>query len=151
MDRQRLQRRDLSVKNLYPPRTRLSHSMCRCFSIFTVCGVVLLTVGSGRAADPGVEFFEKKIRPILIESCYECHSSGAKAVKGGLKLDTRTAILKGGDSGKVVLPGKPKESLLIEAVRYTNSDLKMPPKGKLPDAVIADLEKWIAMGAPASA
>src|SRR5262245_50761224 len=100
------------------------------------------------AADPGTEFFEKKIRPALVEHCYKCHSPEAKKPKGGLLLDTRDGIRKGGESGPAAVPGKPAESLLLKAVRYTDENLKMPPKGKLPDAVIADLEKWITMGAP---
>src|SRR5205823_4515254 len=92
-------------------------------------------------------FFEAKIRPVLVEHCYKCHSTEGKKQQGGLHLDTRDALRKGGDSGPVVVPGKPAESRLVKAVRYDDSDLKMPPKGKLPDAVIADLEKWIALGA----
>jgi hypothetical protein len=102
-----------------------------------------------RAAEPdaaGIEFFEKKIRPVLVEHCYECHSSKSSSFKGGLRLDVREAVLKGGDSGPVIVPGKPEESLLLKAVQY--EDLEMPPQGRLPEAVIADLKKWIAMGAP---
>src|SRR5262249_9698757 len=66
----------------------------------------------------------------------------------GLLLDTRDALRKGGDSGPAIVPGRPTESLLLKAVRHTSAELRMPPKGKLPDAVIADLEKWIALGAP---
>jgi hypothetical protein len=101
--------------------------------------------------DPkAVEFFEKKIRPVLTEHCYSCHSADAaakKKFKGGLLLDTRDGLLKGGDSGPVVTPGKPADSLLIQSLKY-GDDLKMPPKGKLPDAVVADFEAWVKMGAP---
>src|SRR5205809_1021395 len=108
------------------------------------CTLVLLAAaGTARAADPGTDFFESKIRPVLAEHCYRCHSTQARKQQGGLHLDTRDAIRKGGDSGPAVVPGKPDESLLLKAVRQTDPDLKMPPKGKLPDAVIADLEKWI--------
>jgi hypothetical protein len=101
------------------------------------------------AADPaGVEFFEKKIRPVLVRHCYPCHSAGANKHKGGLLLDTRAGLLKGGDSGPALLPGKPADSRLVRAVRYDDEALKMPPKGRLPDAVIADLERWIKIGAP---
>src|SRR5262249_45795940 len=103
---------------------------------------------SASAEDAGIEFFEKKIRPILVQHCYECHSAKAKKLKGNLRLDSRDGTRKGGDSGPVIVPGKPGNSLLLKAVRYADDELKMPPKGKLPDAVIADLEKWIAMGAP---
>jgi hypothetical protein len=96
----------------------------------------------------GVEFFEKKIRPVLVEHCYACHSSGAKKKQGGLLLDSREAVRDGGDSGPVVVPGKPDESLLIKAISYTDENLKMPPKGKLPAAIAADLAAWVKMGAP---
>jgi hypothetical protein len=98
----------------------------------------------------GVEFFEKKIRPVLTQHCAGCHSADAakaKKLKGNLFLDTRDGVLKGGDSGPAVVPGKPAESLLLKTLKY-DGDTQMPPKGKLPDAVIADFEKWIAMGAP---
>ena len=97
----------------------------------------------------GIEFFEKKVRPVLAEHCYECHSAGAKkGLKGGLALDSRAASRKGGDSGPAVVPGAPDESLLIEAVRFTDEALQMPPEGRLPAETIADLERWVAMGAP---
>ncbi len=98
-----------------------------------------------------VDFFEKKIRPVLADKCYKCHSEKAEKVRGGLLLDTREGIRRGGDSGAAVVPGNVGESLLIEAVRYTNTDTAMPPKkagGKLPDTVIADFETWVKMGAP---
>ena len=97
------------------------------------------------------EFFEKNIRPVLVNKCYKCHSTEADKSKGGLLLDTREATLQGGDSGHGVVPGNPKESLVLEALKWANKDLRMPPEkegGKLPDNVIADFEKWIAMGAP---
>ena len=93
-----------------------------------------------------IEFFERKIRPVLVDECYSCHSSEAKKVRGGLLLDTREGLLKGGDSGPSVVPGKPEESPLLEALRHEG--LEMPPEGKLPDAVVADFERWVTMGAP---
>jgi hypothetical protein len=97
--------------------------------------------------DPaGVAFFERAIRPVLVRECYECHSSQAKRLKGGLRLDSRPGLLTGGDSGPALVPGKPDESLLIDALQYDG--LEMPPKGKLPDTVIAAFSRWIAMGAP---
>jgi hypothetical protein len=96
-------------------------------------------------------FFEKKIRPVLADKCYKCHSAEAEKVKGGLLVDTREGIRTSGDNGHAVVPGDPKGSLLLKAIRYEDSDLQMPPQkdgGKLPDEVIADFEKWIAMGAP---
>ncbi|MHA3772412.1 PSD1 and planctomycete cytochrome C domain-containing protein [Verrucomicrobiota bacterium sgz303538] len=99
----------------------------------------------------GVDFFEKKIRPVLLEKCYKCHSADAEKIKGGLVLDTREGIRRGGDNGPAVVPGNLDESLLIEAVRYHNKDFAMPPEksgGKLPESTIADFEKWVKMGAP---
>jgi hypothetical protein len=96
-----------------------------------------------------LRFFETKIRPVLADQCYRCHSSQAEKVRAGLRLDTRAATLEGGDSGPALVPGKPDESLLIEAIRYGNPDLRMPPKGgKLPDNVVADFVEWIRRGAP---
>src|SRR2546426_1007098 len=98
-----------------------------------------------------LDFFEKKIRPVLSEKCYKCHSEKADKVKGGLVLDTREGARRGGDSGPAVVPGNLDDSILIEAVRYTNKDFAMPPEksgGKLPQAVINDFETWIKMGAP---
>src|SRR6185436_7626877 len=98
--------------------------------------------------DAGVEFFEKKIRPVLAERCHKCHSQKAEKLKAGLYLDSRDGFLKGGDTGVAVVLGEPGKSRLIEAVRYTNPDLQMPPKEKLPDEVIADLVEWVRMGIP---
>jgi hypothetical protein len=93
------------------------------------------------------EFFEKRVRPILVEQCYSCHSASAPKLKAGLRLDSRTRMLAGGDSGPAIVAGKPAESRLIRAVRYDDVELRMPPKGKLPDAAIADLTDWIKSGA----
>ncbi len=94
----------------------------------------------------GIEFFETNIRPVLVERCYECHSGKAKVLQGGLRLDSAEGVRKGGDSGPVIVPHQPGESLLIAALRYES--FEMPPSGKLPDSVIADFEKWISVGAP---
>ena len=94
-------------------------------------------------------FFEKKIRPVLVTHCYPCHSDRAAAVKklrGGLRLDSRLGVRKGGDTGAVIVPGKPQQSLLLKAMQYES--LEMPPKGKLPSRIIADFREWIAQGAP---
>jgi hypothetical protein len=96
----------------------------------------------------GLEFFEKKVRPILAEHCFGCHSTRAKKLRGGLHLDSRNGLLSGGDNGPVLIPGQPEKSRLIEAIRYGNVDLRMPPRGKLPDAAINDLVAWVRMGAP---
>jgi cytochrome c553 len=103
------------------------------------------------AAEPdakGVEFFEQKIRPVLVATCYGCHSAQAGKKRGGLSLDTKAGVLKGGDTGPALVPGQPDKSLLLSAIRQ-DGDLKMPPKGdKLPDAVVNDFRRWIEMGAP---
>ena len=93
-----------------------------------------------------LEFFEKKIRPVLVEQCYSCHSKSAKSIKGGLSLDTRDAIRAGGDSGHAVVPGDLDDSLLWDAINYES--FEMPPKQQLPESVIADFKRWINMGAP---
>src|SRR5436190_16359576 len=116
----------------------------------SVLGILLLGLvavpARAQNADAGNIFFETKIRPVLVESCLECH--GDKKQKGGLRLDSKEHLLKGGSSGAAVVPGKANDSLLIKAIRYTDPDLKMPRKAKLPEAVIADFAKWIDMGAP---
>lgn len=101
----------------------------------------------GKTAE-NMAFFEKHIRPLLIRECYECHAATSKEIEGGLTLDTREGIRKGGDSGPAVVPGNAKKSLLLKAVRHESDDLKMPPKKKLDADSIALLEKWINIGAP---
>jgi cytochrome c553 len=101
------------------------------------------------AADPeGLAFFEQKIRPVLVDKCYSCHSAEAKKSKGELLVDSREGLLRGGENGPAVVPGDPEKSLLVRAVRWTDEDLKMPPKTRLPKAVVADLEAWVRRGAP---
>lgn len=115
--------------------------------VFSTSLFVALSTSSNAAdkLDPAkVEFFETKIRPVLVEHCYKCHGDKTAAIKGGLRLDFRSAILKGGESGTSVVVGKPEESLLIEALKYEG--LEMPPKGKLPARVIADFEHWVRSG-----
>ena len=109
--------------------------------------VLLLPAGVHGAEPPRaqVEFFEKKIRPVLVKHCYKCHSAQAAKVKGGLLLDTRDGLLKGGAGGPAIIPGDPAASLLLKALRH--EDLEMPPGTKLPDSVIADFQSWIKQGA----
>ena len=117
-------------------------------TLFILLAVLAGPVVEGRALDPkGVEFFEESVRPLLVARCYECHSTENK-IKGGLALDTRGAILKGGDSGPGLIAGDPEKSRIIEAVRYKNQDMQMPPKSPLPLAEIKVLEDWVRMGAP---
>ena len=93
-----------------------------------------------------LEFFEARVRPLLIEHCYECHSGDAKKVQAGLLMDYRQQLIDGGESGAAIVAGDPDNSLLIQSVRYEASE--MPPNGKLSDQQIADLEKWVKIGAP---
>jgi hypothetical protein len=96
----------------------------------------------------GLEFFEKRVRPILVERCYECHSTTAKKVKGGLLLDSKEGWAKGGDSGPAIVPGELQKSLLVQAVRWVDEETQMPPKNQLPPAEIEVLLEWVRMGAP---
>jgi hypothetical protein len=116
--------------------------------------VFAMTIGScsyvsAQAFSPAdVAFFESKVRPMLVNHCFECHSTKAKKMKGKLLLDSREAILKGGASGPAVVPREPDKSLLIQAIRYGKEDLQMPRSGKLPAQEIALLEEWVRRGAP---
>ena len=93
-------------------------------------------------------FFEGKIRPVLVQHCYECHSADASELGGGLLLDSHRGIVKGGDTSPSVVPRDPEASLLMTAVKYSQADLQMPPAGKLADHEIQDIKTWIEMGAP---
>ncbi len=106
---------------------------------------LVVFISSSTHADENLDFFESKIRPVLVKHCYECHSKEYGQAKGGLVLDSRGGIRRGGDSGAAVVPSKPDESLILEAVRYES--FEMPPKTKLSDDVIAHFEKWIKSGA----
>ena len=102
-----------------------------------------------KAAPADIEFFEKKIRPLLAAKCYSCHSRRAKKLQGTLQVDSRAALLAGGDSGPAIVPGKPAQSLLIAAVQYVpEAEFEMPPQGKLADHEIAALTEWVRRGAP---
>jgi len=93
-----------------------------------------------------LDFFESKIRPVLIENCYRCHSASEQSVRGGLSVDNREALLAGGESGAAIVPGDLENSILWHAINYR--DYRMPPRGKLPPQVIDDFKTWIQMGAP---
>src|SRR5438445_8880803 len=111
--------------------------------------LVCLTAPAADLTPAQLQFFENKIRPILANICYKCHSAQAEKVKGGLLLDSREGLLKGGESGPAIVPGNAEQSRLIKAVRYTDPDLQMPPKGKrLSEEQIADLVTWVNMGTP---
>jgi hypothetical protein len=114
-------------------------------------GILLLSLSTslalkGAPTAPSVEFFERKIRPLLAEQCYSCH--GPEKQKGKLRLDSTAAIQAGGESGPVLVAGKPDDSRMIEAVRYQNEDLKMPPKTRLNERQVSDLVEWVRLGAP---
>lgn len=116
---------------------------------FVVLLGLALAADFARGQESGVEFFEKKIRPVLVEHCYPCHSRQAGKERGGLLLDSRDAMRRGGDNGPTIVPGKPAQSLLIQSIRHARADLKMPKAApKLPPSVIADFERWVELGAP---
>src|SRR6218665_3845134 len=131
----------------YTPRRKSGSASpeCRMRSVFAV-GLLFGALLRPIWADEGSDFFEREIRPVLVEHCYECHSAKSKIVKGGLLVDTREGIRKGGDSGPAVVPGKADESLILGALKHET--LEMPPERKLPGTVAAAFEKWIGMGAP---
>jgi mono/diheme cytochrome c family protein/cytochrome c553 len=116
---------------------------------FVPAVALLLLAGAGQegVSPDGDDFFGKRVRPVLTERCFSCHGAEADRIKGGLRLDTPEGLWKGGDSGKSIVPGDPDRSLLIQAVRWTDADLRMPPKKKLDPAQIADLEAWVRNGA----
>ncbi len=116
--------------------------------LLSTCVWLVATAASVPAVEPTadqIEFFEKKIRPVLVRECYECHAADSKVLQAGLRLDNRDSLMKGGDGGPVVVPGNAEESELIKALKYESTE--MPPKGRLPDDVIADFEHWINQGA----
>ena len=109
----------------------------------TACGTWVRAAGDDSSRS---EFFEKKIRPILTDDCYKCHSPTGGKLKGGLSLASREGLLKGGENGAAIVLGHPEKSRLIEAIHWTNKDLQMPPKTQLPESAVADLEKWVQIG-----
>ncbi|SIO61595.1 Planctomycete cytochrome C [Singulisphaera sp. GP187] len=144
------------LRGQWTPRHQTNRTRGESLGRIVAVSIALLAVAAGSpgsvaAAAPGQDgntFFEKNIRPILVERCYECHSKQSKKIRGGLSLDLKDGWVKGGDLGPSIEPGKPDTSLLIQAVRYDDEDLKMPPKGKLSEREVALLTEWVAMGAP---
>ena len=113
-----------------------------------VGAILALSVSTPLAAQAtDVEFFEAKIRPVLVQRCYSCHNSKMAAPKGDLILDTKEGLLKGGASGPVLEPGRPADSRLLKVLSYTDPLVQMPPSGKLADAVLEDFAQWVAKGA----
>ncbi|MBI2949491.1 MAG: hypothetical protein HYY23_17780, partial [Verrucomicrobia bacterium] len=115
-------------------------------------GLMSCLANSSAASPPLSEkelsFFETKVRPLLVDRCYECHSQESGKQKGGLLLDSRAGWTKGGDSGPVIVPGDPEKSPLIHAVKSSDEKTQMPPKKKLAEEQIAVLVEWVKMGAP---
>src|SRR6266446_2226268 len=107
--------------------------------------LVLLGLAAPLCAATDTDFFENKIRPILANNCNGCHTA---TQLGGLRVDSRDALLKGGTSGPAIIPGDPEKSLLIQAVRQTNDKVKMPKGGKLKADEIDSLAEWVRSGAP---
>ena len=131
--------------------SRITLAIRRLVCLMAVCAAVSMPQRSGLASPSpeGIAFFESKIRPVLAQHCYQCHSAEALhagKLKANLLVDSREGMAKGGESGAAVVPGKKEDSLLLAALKYDG--FEMPPAGKLPDDVIADFEKWIDMGAP---
>lgn len=128
---------------------RFSGRACRLLAAALALGPLLCAAAPATNDTAGIEFFESKIRPLLTDHCYKCHSHRSEKVRGGFMLDTRDDLRQGGDSGPAIVPGHPEKSLLIHAVSYTDKDLQMPPKDqKLADDEIENLRAWIKMGAP---
>src|SRR5947208_4861026 len=129
--------------------------MKRFFQRVLACVLFVLLVRLSLAARPttkpsaeGMDYFEKHIRPVLVERCYRCHSKDAEKVKGGLLLDSQEGLLKGGDNGPVIVAGDPEKSKLIIAIRYHDEEIRMPPKEPLAEQQIVDFVEWVKMGAP---
>jgi hypothetical protein len=121
------------------------------FALIAPCLLALGALQHTRAAAPsagGIAFFEKRVRPVLVQHCYRCHSVTARKARGGLRLDSRPALRKGGASGPAIVPGQPARSLLVKMLRHADPEQRMPPGKPLPARALADLEAWIKMGAP---
>ena len=118
-----------------------------------VCWLIVVSVVAARGAEAdesqaGLDYFEREVRPVLVDACFKCH--GAEKQESDLRLDSRERVLQGGVSGPAVVPGLPEQSLLVTAIRHVG-DIKMPPEGKLTEAQIAALTHWVKIGAPWSA
>ncbi len=141
--------------SMFPPRLSIARrgvrqARCRvaiaAVCLFLAAGPLAIAADQPEFSPQETEFFEKQIRPLLVEHCHKCH--GPSKQKGGLRLDTRAVLLKGGETGPAIVPGKPEESELVRAVRYEPDGYQMPPDGKLSAEAIAQLTKWVGMGAP---
>ncbi|MEQ1825943.1 MAG: PSD1 and planctomycete cytochrome C domain-containing protein [Pirellula sp.] len=128
----------------------MARSVRTCFLVYQLAFLSVLIGGASGLADDGLEFFEKRVRPVLVEHCYSCHSAEASELKANLQLDLKSGWRAGGDSGEpAVIPGEPNASPLIQAIRHDEGVSAMPPKKpKLPQSAITDLTTWVRMGAP---
>ncbi len=130
----------------------LSTVRIRVATSFVLAGLIFagnaLCLGAAKPTTEQAAFFEQKIRPLLAERCFKCHSHDAEKIKGGLVLDSLAGALKGGDTGPAIVPGQPEKSLLIKAVSGADPDLQMPPKKKLAASEIETLKQWVKIGAP---
>ena len=120
--------------------------MKRLLFLLFLSATSLVNAAAPRTESPSPDdlaFFENKIRPLLVDHCYSCHSAKSNKKKGGLSLDSRQGVLTGGDSGPAIVIGDPDKSLLIRAIRHTDNDLRMPPQKQLSAAQIADLISWL--------
>ncbi len=129
-------------------KLKIDHQKLIVFAALWILALQAMTSVAGPPSPDQLAFFEAKVRPLLVRHCYECHSSNAEKLKGGLLLDSKEGWTAGGDSGDVIDFAKPGDSLLLETVRYQNASLQMPPTYQLSPAEIDVLENWIEMGAP---
>ena len=114
--------------------------------LLLACGAI--AADGPEAAREGQDYFERHIRPVLVEQCYACHSSQAEEIQAGLVLDSRDGWQRGSESGPVIVPGEPEQSPLLKAIRYDADSAAMPPEQKLGDDVVDHFAQWIRMGAP---
>lgn len=126
---------------------RLNGPLLRLSGLLLLFAAPPATPQSAAAADEDRTLFESRIRPLLVGHCYECHSDQSGRARGGLKVDSANALRRGGDSGPAVVPGRPQQSLLYQVLLYTDEHAQMPPSGKLPATMIADVRRWIEQGA----
>src|SRR5688572_21997574 len=113
-----------------------------------IAAILCLPEASSGAEKVDETFFEERIRPVLVEYCYECHSGQSKKLKGRFRLDTALNLQQGGETGPAIDKADPSKSLLLKVIEYQDADLSMPPKGKLPPTELQELRKWILAGAP---
>ncbi len=131
----------------YPPSPLPADGMHRSLAIRVVAVLVFSITVRSAEGDAGIELFENRIRPVLVESCFGCHSQESGTTEGELALDNRASVYRGGRSGPVIVPGDPNASRLLRAIEYHDPTLQMPPDGKLPNEVLVAFREWISMGA----